>query len=124
MPREQFVDNIRKKIGNNNALGWMIMQDVGLLFEKLCIPGEDTMPDDTVMLSPELDTVAAMWAQINSVQGQAEKGKTHHDYADAIAVTLIATADVLLDTPEDDDNVKEFKRLTELSPQEFLEKFA
>lgn len=123
MKKEQFVEQIRNKIGRNRALGWILMQDVGRLFDKLCVPGDDTIPDDPIMRSPEMDTVAAMWGQINSVQGQAESSeKTHHDYADAIAVTLIATANVLSYFPDNDDNVMEFKRLTKLSPTEFLAK--
>jgi hypothetical protein len=124
MPKESFVEAIRSNIEESSTTGWTLMQQVGRLYDKLCIPGADTMPDDPIMASPEMDVPSAMWAQISSVQGQAEQGGTHHDYADAIAVTLVATASVLSDLPVDDNNVREFMRLTDLTPQQFLEIYA
>ena len=120
MAKEAYVQAIRDKLAQNAGFEWEMMQKAGRLFEKLCVP-ENAMPDDEVMHGDEMTTTSAMWAYIRSTMGQAESQTTHHDYADAIAVSLIATANVLTDYPPEHASVKEFESLAHLTPQQFLE---
>lgn len=125
MAKVEFVEHFRQLIGGNDARGWTLMNEAAGLFELLCISGENTMPDDEIMRQGELGDAAAMWAYIISVQGQAEAGGAyHHDYADAVAVTLLATARALEDKPDSDENVLRFTTLFNVSPKEFIERFA
>ncbi len=124
MEREKLEDICQNFIGDNSLLGWKLMQEAAIFYEKLCIPGINTMPDDEIMQSKELDAAAAMWAHINSVQGQAEKGTVgYHDFADAVAVTLVATAKVLEGKSPNDESVQRFTESTGYSPSDFIEKF-
>ncbi len=124
MERKRLDDIFRNLIGDDHSLGWRLMQEAGILFEELCIPGENTMPDDEIMKSKDLDDAAAMWAFINSVQGQAEKEDIgHHDYGAAVALTLVATAKVLESKPPGNKLVQRFSESTGYSPGDFIEKF-
>ncbi len=124
MEREKLEDIAQNFIGDNHLLGWKLMQETAIFYEELCIPGRNTMPDDEIMKSKELDAAAALWAQINSVQGQAEKGTAgHHDLADAVAVTLVATAHVLKKKSPKDEFFQRFTESTGYSPGDFIEKF-
>lgn len=124
MERGKLEDIAQNFIGDNHLLGWKLMQEAAIFYEELCIPGKNTMPDDEIMQSKELDAAAALWAQINSVQGQAEKRTAgHHDFADAVAVTLVATAKVLQNKSPDDEFVQRFTESTGYSPSDFIEKF-
>lgn len=126
MARESLEDIFRELIGDNNEHGWDLMQDAGIFFEELCIPGELTMPDDEIMKRDEFNIEAAMWSLINSFQRQAESEDpklVHHDYAVAVALTLVATAKALQDKNQEDEKVQRFTESTGYSPNDFIGKF-
>jgi hypothetical protein len=125
--KQEFVVSIRAALHRYQLSGWQSKQQAGLVFEELCVPGGDTFPDDPIMEHPDNDNVAAMWAFIISAQGQAESGSGgegyHHDYAEAIAVTLVATAHVLAGLPLEDSRVVRFQSISGMTPQEFLDRY-
>ena len=120
MAKEAYVQGIRDLLAQSQRSDWEIMQKALRLFEELCVP-RDAMPDDEIMQTPKMENVSAMWAYVRSSAGQAETETTHHDYADAIAMSLIAAANVLTDYRPENEKVLVFKSLTHLTPQEFLD---
>ncbi len=122
---KELIHQWQRIIGKNDSLGWLMTQRAGRIFEQLCIPGKNTMPDSPEMDRSELYETAAMWALFNNVSGQAEDGgQYHHDYATAISVALVATAKILKDQPLGSDNVIEFEKMTGIAPKQFMEEFA
>ena len=90
------------------------------LWEDLVIP-EEIMPDSPELMRPEYDEIAALWRQIQSVEGQAEKGLSpHHSWENVQITALAATSKFLLDKLPNDTRVTRFKKVVGLSPLEFL----
>ena len=71
------------------------------------------------------DDLLAMAGQIGSASGQADEYSgilSHHDYPQAIVLTLAATAHLLKQLPETDQRLGRFKGITGCTPQEFLDR--
>lgn len=119
---------IRDAIDTGEVDGWQLLQHAGRMYEGLCIPGVNTMPDDPIMLEDHMTEAAAMWAQISSVQRQAEEGGDrnlpgHHDYAEAVVLTIAATASLLQAKGIQDEAYRQFCEKVGITPEEFLKHY-
>lgn len=92
-------------------------------FEEHMVPGKNTMPDSRRLRTAGHDDTVGLWAQVISIQGQAESGTTHHDYADAIVTTLLATAAGLETKSPKHPKVRSFIKKTGMTPKDFLDKY-
>ena len=123
MSREALTNNLRVFFARIPGLGWVLMDKSAGFFEDHMVPGKNTMPDSPRLGSHRHDDTVGLWSQVISVQGQAESGTTHHDYADAIVVTLLATAAGLENKNPNHSKVISFTRKTGMTPKEFLDKY-
>jgi len=121
-------ERLRRVFGGDERWAESALEGAMKLFEEICVePGIHTMPDSPEMQEEDMSTVSAMWAYIRSSLNQAhikESDVANHDFASAITVTMLATANVLVEQklPPDNAKVKRFLGITGALPDEFIER--
>lgn len=60
MAREVLLNRYRTIIGDDGVFGDRMMNIATQIFEKFCIPGKETMPDDDVLFQTAYDDASAL----------------------------------------------------------------